>query len=357
MPSSIGTKILAWYADNARSLPWRGRSSPYEIWISEIMLQQTQVDTVIPYYLRWMERFPDLTSLANASEQEVLRYWEGLGYYARARNLWRAAQKVQQDYQGKLPQDLASLRKLPGIGDYTAAAIASIAFGQDVVTLDGNIRRVLARLTASRIPLRIPQSDRELLQYARTHLPMGRAGEFNQALMDLGATICTPRRPRCELCPLSADCCAFQLGLQEEIPVTKTKNTLPHYVVTAAVIARGDKFLITQRPHRGLLGGMWEFPGGKCQDGESLQACLKREICEELNLEIEVRETFGVYRHAYTHYRVTLHAFFCSVPNGRQPQPMEGQAIRWVELQELSQYPMGKIDRQIARQLLGERTS
>lgn len=356
MLSPLATQVLAWYAENARPLPWRGRSSPYAVWISEVMLQQTRVETVVPYYLRWMERFPDVVTLANATEEEVLRYWEGLGYYARARNLWRAAQKLQQEYQGQLPQDRAALRQLPGIGDYTAAAIASIAFGRDEATLDGNIRRVLARLIASQTPLRTPQSDRELLQFARTHLPSGQAGEFNQAMMDLGATICAPRQPRCEICPLSAHCQAFQLGLQNEIPLTKPKKVLPHYVVTAAVIIQNGQFLLAQRPQRGLLGGMWEFPGGKCLENESLEACLKREIREELNLGIEVEQAFGVYRHAYTHYRVTLHAFLCSIPNGNQPSSMEGQALRWVQRQELDHFPMGKIDRQIARQILDEGT-
>lgn len=354
MDSPIALAILDWYAKNARSLPWRGRSSPYAVWVSEIMLQQTRVETVIPYYERWMERFPDPLSLANASEEEVLRYWEGLGYYARARNLHRAARLLQQQYQGALPQDLKTLRRLPGIGDYTAAAIASMAFGQDEPTLDGNIRRVLARLTAHRMPLRTPQSDRELLQVARAHLPSGRAGAFNQALMDLGAMICTPRQPRCDLCPLAAHCQAFQSGLQSEIPVNTAKKLIPHYLVTAAVIAENGKFLITQRPRQGLLGGMWEFPGGKCQEGESLEACLKREIQEELALEIEVGQSLGVYRHAYTHYRLTLHAYRCTICGGNQPVPMQGQAFQWVERQQLPLFPMGKIDRQIARQLLQE---
>lgn len=354
MTPSLAAKILDWYAENARSLPWRGRSSPYAVWVSEVMLQQTRVETVIPYYRRWMERFPTVASLAAASEEEVLRFWEGLGYYARARNLWRAAQQIQQEHHGELPADVAALRKLPGIGAYTAAAIASIAFGQDEATLDGNIRRVLARLIASRTPLRTPQSDRELLQFAQAQLPPGKAGEYNQALMDLGATICIPRQPRCELCPLSADCQSFQQGIQNEIPLTKPKNFLPHYVVTAAVIAQNDQFLITQRPRQGLLGGLWEFPGGKCEAGESLESCLRREIREELALEIEVGESFGVYRHAYTHYRVTLYAFRCTLPNGHQPTPLEGQAFCWVSRQQLAQFPMGKIDRQIARQLLAE---
>ncbi|MCS7248653.1 MAG: A/G-specific adenine glycosylase [Anaerolineales bacterium] len=351
MASSLAATLLDWYAQNRRALPWRESPSPYAVWVAEVMLQQTRVETVLPYYRRWMERFPNIASLAEASQEEVLRYWEGLGYYARARNLWRAARVLQEQYHGELPQDRSSLRKLPGIGEYTAGAIASIAFGHDEVTLDGNIRRVLARLVASPLPLHTAQSDRELERFARAHLPPGKAGEYNQALMDLGAMICLPRWPRCELCPLKEGCLAYQQGLQHQIPPPRPRQLLPHYVVTAAVIAREGRFLIAQRKQR-LLRGLWEFPGGKCQDGESLEDCLKRELLEELNLPIEVGQPFGVYRHAYTHYRVTLHAFLCSIPNGKEPTPMEGQVFQWVEPGQLLCFPMGKIDRLIAQQLL-----
>jgi A/G-specific adenine glycosylase len=315
------------------------------------MLQQTQVETVIPYFERWMASFSTLASLATASQQEVLAAWEGLGYYSRARNLHRAAQRVMTEYGGQIPRDLPALRHLPGIGRYTAAAIASIAFGMDEPALDGNIRRVLARLYNVTEPARTPPGERHLWELAAAHLPPGRAGDYNQALMDLGATICTPRSPDCSRCPLGDLCQARALGVQQERPVTKPRPPVPHYTVTAAVIQRDGLVLIARRPDNGLLGGLWEFPGGKVQDGEDLPVCLWREIHEELGAEISVGEPLGVYRHAYTHFRVTLYAFRCTLVRG-EPVPIQASAVTWVSPFELADYPMGKIDRQIASRLL-----
>jgi A/G-specific adenine glycosylase len=312
------------------------------------MLQQTRVETVQPYFQRWMERFPTLHALASASQQDVLAAWEGLGYYSRARNLHRAAQIVRDEHGGELPRDVESLRKLPGIGRYTAGAIASIAFGMDEPALDGNIRRVLARIFDVAEPARSPVGERRLWELAAANLPPGRAGEYNQALMDLGATICTPRSPDCPHCPVAAWCQARALGIQEQRPVLDARPETPHYLVTAAVIRRGEQVLITQRPSAGLLGGLWEFPGGKIQPGEDLAACLRREIREELGVEIEVGGWLGIFRHGYTHFRVTLHAYSCLLTNGQQPQPLKADALRWVSPHELPNYPMGKIDRQIA---------
>jgi A/G-specific adenine glycosylase len=345
--STITRPLLNWYEQHARHLPWRDHPDAYAIWVSEIMLQQTRVETVIPYFERWMERFPTLTALASASQQEVLAAWEGLGYYSRARNLQRAAQEVVSRYGGKLPQSAQELRLLPGIGRYTAAAVASIAFGQDEPALDGNIRRVLARLFNVDIPLRSPQGERVLWELAEAHLPPGQAGAYNQALMDLGATICTPRTPQCEFCPLSEFCQAFALGIQEERPVVAPKTRVPHFTVTAAVIERDGAVLIARRPAKGLLGGMWEFPGGKVEPGEDLPACLRRELQEELGIDAAVGEQVGVYRHAYTHLRVTVHAFRCRLERG-EPRPIQVSAVRWVSPGELGDYPMGKVDRQIA---------
>jgi A/G-specific adenine glycosylase len=315
------------------------------------MLQQTRVETVIPYFQRWMQRFPDVKALAQASLQEVLSAWEGLGYYSRARNLHRAAHMIVDQYGGRLPEEAQALRSLPGIGRYTAGAIASIAFGKDAPALDGNIRRVLARLDNMDEPARSPAGERHLWELAARLLPTGRAGDFNQALMDLGASLCTPQSPDCQRCPLSKDCAAYQLGRQEQLPVIARKAAIPHYTVTAAVIQRDGHVLITQRPSNGLLGGLWEFPGGKLQPGEDLAACLQREIKEELEVEIRVGEAFGEYRHAYTHFRVTLHAFLCQLCGESPPKAVQVQDLRWVKADDLANYPMGKIDRQIALRL------
>jgi A/G-specific adenine glycosylase len=314
------------------------------------MLQQTRVETVIPYYARWMARFPSIPALAAASQQDVLAAWEGLGYYSRARNLHQAANIVLQEYCGELPADLRLLRRLPGVGRYTAAAIASIAFGLDEPTLDGNIRRVLARIFNLTDDARSPQGEHQLWALAAAHLPPGRAGDYNQALMDLGASICTPRTPNCAACPLAEYCQANQLGVQEERPVLAKKPAIPHYQVTAAILTRDDCVLIARRPPNGLLGGMWEFPGGKQQDGEDLPACLRREIMEELGVHITVGEPFGIYKHAFTHFRITLHAFCCTLLTG-EPRPIQAAELTWVDRSGLQDYPMGKVDRQIARAL------
>lgn len=348
--TKINATLLPWYARHGRKLPWRGETDAYKIWVSEIMLQQTRVETVIPYYTRWLERFPTLTALASARQQEVLHIWEGLGYYSRGRNLHRAAREVLAKHGGNLPASVEELRRLPGIGDYTAAAIASIAFGRDAAALDGNIRRVLARLFDLQSELKSPEFGRQVRELANALLPPGRAGDHNQALMDLGATLCTPRAPACDCCPLMDFCLARQRGVQEQRPVRTKRPPVPKYTVTAAVIRRDGRLLLARRPQQGLLGGLWEFPGGKVEGRESLPTCLQRELREELGVEVTVGEELGVFRHAYTHYRVRLHAFACTLDRG-EPQPIQPSALAWVATQELDGYPMGKIDRQIARLL------
>jgi A/G-specific adenine glycosylase len=350
MTTPFASKLLDWYDQNARELPWRGHPDPYGVWVSEIMLQQTRVETVIPYFRRWMLHFPRVSALASASQQEVLNMWEGLGYYSRARNLHRASQIIITEYNGQIPDDPKILTRLPGIGRYTAAAIASIAFGKDEPALDGNIRRVLSRVFNITEPARSTSGERLLWSLAEKHMPIGRVGDFNQAMMDLGATICTPKNPDCSICPVAPICQAKALDIQEARPVPKPRLKIPHHTVTAAVIQQGEKILIVQRPQNGLLGGMWEFPGGKLETGEELHDCLRREIIEELGIGIQVGAPYGVYKHAYTHFRVTLHAFLCRL-NGKQPELKEHSDLRWVAPAELDDFPMGKIDRQIANKL------
>ena len=351
MVTPFGELLFDWYQSHARCLPWRNNPDPYSIWVSEVMLQQTRVDTVIPYYERWMKRFPTLASLACASQQDVLSEWEGLGYYSRARNLHLAAQIVINELGGDIPQEVDQLRRLPGIGRYTGGAIASIAFEKDEPVLDGNIRRVLARIFDVREPARSAAGEKRLWQLAETNLIPGQAGKFNQALMELGALICTPRQPHCDECPLNTACKAFSLGVQGERPVILSKPPLPHHIVTAAIIQKDQRVLIARRPTEGLLGGMWEFPGGKVEYGEDLETGLKREICEELGSEIKVGLPFGVYQHAYTHFRVTLHAFLCEV-SGIQPRKLFHTQLAWIDTTSLQDYPMGKVDRQISNALI-----
>ncbi len=353
MPDGIAERLTTWYARHARSLPWRERSDAYAVWISEIMLQQTRVETVIPYFQRWMEHFPTVQALAAASEQDVLKLWEGLGYYSRARNLHQTARVVVSDYNGQFPSETDQLRKLPGIGRYTAGAIASIAFGRDEPVLDGNVRRVLARIFDISLPARSKVAEALFWELAEQLIPSGQASEFNQAVMDLGATICTPRSPNCPVCPVNDLCEANRLGIQDQRPVLEKRAPTPHLVVTAGVLRRGETIFLARRPSKGLLGGMWEYPGGKCEPGETLPECLKRELMEELGIQVQVGEPFGVYEHAYTHFSVTLHAFQCQIEQG-EPQPLHASEIRWVKPEELPDLPMGKIDRQISRRILAE---
>ncbi len=350
MKEEFAQLLLTWYKDNARSLPWRGLSDPYAIWVSEIMLCQTRVETVIPYFQNWIQRFPDINSLAEAEEDAVLKQWEGLGYYSRARSLLKTARIVVDRYYGKLPDDVVLLQHLPGIGPYAAAAIASIAFGKDEAVLDGNVKRVLARVFNYTVAVNTSAAENELRKIAQALLPHGQAGDFNQAMMDLGATICTPRSPKCVICPVRPICSAAVLNLQARLPVKERKSPIPSLEVTAAILRNGGQVLIAKRPASGLLGGLWEFPGGKVEDGENHVQALTREIEEELGSQIIVNELFGVYKHTYTHFRVTLFAYQSTL-NGAKPQPIQASEIRWVNLEELDQFPMGKIDRMISRDL------
>ena len=314
------------------------------------MLQQTRVEAVIPYYRRWMRRFPRMNDLAAASTDQVLRVWEGLGYYRRALNLHRAAQDLAAQGKRTLPDDVRELEALPGIGRYTAAAIVALAFGHDAVAIDGNLQRVLARLIDLRVDPRTPAGDRRIRACAESLLPRGRAAAFNQALMDLGAMVCQPRGPNCTACPIRSACLAFARGTQDRRPVHKARAAVPHWSVGAAVLQRRGKVLIARRPEGRLLGGLWEFPGGRCERGESLADCVQRELKEELGIAVNAGAHLGVFRHAYTHYRVTVYAYACELRRGR-PRAREHSAICWVRPEDLGEYPMGKVDRAIARAL------
>jgi len=344
MSSRIASQLLGWYSQHARTLPWRGHPEPYAVWVSEIMLQQTRVETVIPYFKKWMEQFPTVKDLVGASEQEVLNAWEGLGYYSRARNLHKAAKIIVDEYEGKLPRDLVSLRKLPGIGRYTVGAIASIAFNMDEPTLDGNLRRVYARLFDVSEPADSTEGEKILWGLAEDHLPKGQAGDYNQALMDLGATICLPKNPRCLICPLMGICEARINGTQTQRPVFKPKKGIPDYVHTAGVIIKDRKVVLSKRPSKGLLGGMWEFPNGRINGNpaEELETALETGY----SLKVQRGEALGTVKHAYTHFRVTVYAYHCELVS-----ITEKETLKWIGLEELNDYPMGKIDRQIARML------
>lgn len=337
---ALRSRLLTWYRAQGRDLPWRRTRDPYAIWISEIMLQQTQVKTVLPYYSRWLQRFPTVEALAAADQQQVLKAWEGLGYYARARNLHRAAQAIVAQHGGHFPQDFEAAVALPGIGRTTAGGILSAAYGQPVAILDGNVKRILARLVGLDRP---PNRALALLwQLSETLLPAATARDFNQALMDLGATLCTRHRPACLLCPWQPQCRAYAHNLQSELPMTESRGPLPHKQIGVAVVwNQAGQVLIDRRLQSGLLGGLWEFPGGKIEPGESVEDCIRRELQEELAIEVDVGDLLMTLDHAYTHFKVTLNVFHCRHVGG-EPQPIECEEVRWVALADLDQFPFPK---------------
>jgi len=308
------------------------------------MLQQTRVEAVIPYFEKWMRLFPNIRALAKASEQDVLNAWEGLGYYSRARNLHKTAKIVLKEHGGKLPKDLDTLIKLPGIGRYTVGAIASIAFGMDEPALDGNLKRVYARLFDISNSIDSSVGEKQLWQIARENLPKGKAGDFNQALMDLGATICIPRNPRCDICPVRDFCLSQKNGTQELLPVRKPKKDVPQYVHAAGVIIKRRRVLLARRPSDGLLGGMWEFPNGRV-NGDPARELVKA-LRSGYRLKVRRKEALGIVRHAYTHFKVAVHAFHCDLSS-----MFNSDDLKWVLIRDLEKYPMGKVDRQIAQKV------
>ena len=352
MSAPFNRDLLSWYQHNKADLPWRRDREPYRVWLAEIMLQQTQVETVIPYFERFVAAFPTIEALADAPLDAVLKLWEGLGYYSRARNLHRAASIVVESPGGRLPADVADLMRLPGIGRYTAGAISSIAFGHPAPVLDGNVMRLFARLLDLPDEISERATQERLWRQAEAWLPANQAGDYNQALMELGQRICRPKQPLCGSCPIQSHCAAHATGTVDQRPIKKKRPPIPHFDVAAGLIRDGaGKLLIARRPLEGLLGGLWEFPGGKQEPGETLPACLARELREELAIEVEVGALFAVVEHAFTHFKITLHAFdcryICAIPPHTEPQCLGAMDWAWIDEAELARYSFGKADRQV----------
>jgi A/G-specific adenine glycosylase len=327
-------RLLNWYGRVGRDLPWRNTRDPYRIWLSEIMLQQTGVATVIPYYRRFLDRFPTVAALAMADIDEVISLWAGLGYYSRARNLHAAAGVIVERHGGDFPRDLDELMALPGVGRSTAGAILSIAFDRKAPILDGNVRRILIRLYAINEPPRSPAAERLLWQRAEELTPEDRPHDYAQAIMDLGATVCTPRRPECPACPLGEICRARALGLVEQLPLRQGKKKIPLVRQVALLLEMKGRFLVGRRPLNGMLGGLWEFPSCDIGTGSSPQESAER-LLQDLGMKANLVPV-GSIRHAYSHFRVEVELFRGRIENRQVAEQTENEWLTVMDLADLA---------------------
>lgn len=337
--AAIRRRLQAWYAKHQRPLPWRATADPYAIWVSEVMLQQTQVAAAGPYYRRFLSAFPDIPALAGADIQAVLKHWEGLGYYARARNLHRAAQILVKTNRGRVPDSFDAFIQLPGVGDYIASAVMSIAFGHAHAVVDGNVKRVLARLFTLDEPANSSRAHAVYKPIAERMLDRERPAAFNQALMELGALICRPRNPRCPQCPLSGLCRACRGDNVDTYPRKEKRKKIPEFRQVAGVIVKKGKVLIVRRPPEGLLGGLWEFPTGERHTGETAEEAMVRVARTVVGLHVSPKRLIARVRHAYSHFRVVVDVLGCRFTSGRVRRrgPV---AHRWTTLKALERYPM-----------------
>lgn len=332
--SQFQTDLLTWYERNKRDLPWRNNQDPYKIWVSEIMLQQTQVDTVIPYFERFMQKFPTVDALANASEQSVLKEWEGLGYYSRARNLQEAAREVVASYNSIVPNHPKDLGSLKGIGPYTRGAILSIAYNQPEPAVDGNVLRVLSRLLNISDDISENRVKKQFEQYARELISEDDPASFNQALMELGALICTPKEPMCMLCPVQEHCQAFQASTQEELPVkkkAKKQKRIPYSVLLIHVPE--NRIIIEKRPNTGLLANLWQFP--MVPIGEIGINHIENWFYNEYGLELDMHDKKGSLKHVFSHIIWELDIYEASVQNITS----DDERLAVVDVNDLKQYP------------------
>lgn len=338
---SFRRRLIDWYTHHQRRLPWRETSDPYAIWVSEVMLQQTQVATALPYYLRFMDRFPTITHLAGADIQDVLKLWEGLGYYSRARNLHRAAGVVVARFGSQVPDDPAAFQSLPGVGDYIAAAVLSIAFGRALPVVDGNVKRVLSRLLEMDMPVNRSGAHKIFREPAMTFISPKQPADFNQAIMELGALVCRPKNPDCGNCPLANLCRANRHGTTAQYPKRDASRKVPHRHLAIGVILKKGKMLVVQRQMEGLLGGLWEFPAVPTEGGKGAIADFEAMILAETGLEVAVDRQLTRIRHAYTHFKLTGEVYLCRYASGRV-RLNSARSHRWVTLRSLARLPLHK---------------
>ena len=365
---NLQKSLLSWFNCNGRHwIPWKLKPngdiphsgenlSVYGIWIAEVMLQQTKLKVALPYWKRWMKSFPSLIALANATEQEVLLHWQGLGYYSRARRLYSSAKILVKVIEPKYSLDTScwshnvdNWMKLPGIGRSTAGSIISSAFNLPTALLDGNLKRIFSRLLASKIP---PINDESRLwKFSEYLLDKKSPRIFNQALMDLGANICTPNNPNCVICPINEHCIAYSFCDPNNFPVKVLKKPIPELVIgIGVVINSSDEILIAQRLQNQSMGGMWEFPGGKQEKNELIERTIAREIKEEIGIDVHIGDKLIAFDHAYTHKKFHFIVHICKIISG-EPRPIQSQQLKWVELVDLIQYPFPAANSRIIAKL------
>ena len=330
----IQNKLLKWFDVNKRNLPWRHGRNPYRVWVAEIMLQQTQVKTVIPYFRKWMKKYPTLKSLRNAEYDKVLKMWEGLGYYSRCKNIYNTSQLIKSSF----PNNYEDLRKLPGIGDYTAKAILSIAFNKSYVAIDTNLERIGYRILGLKSKTNLNQ--KRVIKFLENNQNINRPGDYNEALMDLGSSVCTSNLTLCSKCPLKKDCRAYSSSNPIQYPLPKVSKKIPIYNIAVSVIEYQNKILISRRENSKFLSGLWEFPGGKIESNENAHEAVIREVKEETNLKISNPIYIGNIKHKYSHFGVDI-SLFISKPKSIINLNIN-QEFKWINLKDIYNYPLPK---------------
>ena len=344
--NKVTSSLLSWYSKEKRILPFRDIDNPYKIWLSEVMLQQTQVETVIPYFERWIKKYPTLESVANEEQESLLKMWEGLGYYSRCRNFHKATQVVVEKHCGIIPDNWDGFHALPGVGDYTASAVLSIAFQQPYPVIDGNVKRVFARILG--LKKLTTRNMSRMKNHLNNIISKENPRDFNQSVMELGARVCKPSNPNCGQCPISFKCKAFGYGDPEAYPTFIKKKTPPNYTIVAGIVWRGEKFYIQKRGEKKMLAGLWEFPCGKAEKGESLEDSLQREIKEECGAKPKIIKKIGTIKHAYTHFSITFHGYHCE-ENGT---PFQGQEnSKWIKQSQIDEFPFPKANHKLFKLL------
>jgi A/G-specific adenine glycosylase len=342
--------LIKWFDHNKRPMPWRDNPEPYYVWVSEMMLQQTQVATALPYFNRFIDLFPTVYKLAESSQEQVLKAWEGLGYYSRARNLHKAAQLVCEKHSGKLPSNYKELQSIPGIGPYCAAAIASIAFGEAIPSVDGNFLRVLCRFWGIEDDISKASTRNQIFDRCLPFIQKSNPSSFNQGIMELGATLCSPKNPACPTCPLSSECNALKTNKTELLPVKTKKQKVPTIPIAVGIIKKENKVLIAKRKQNGMLAGLWEFPGGKQENAESLQQTVIREVLEEAGVVVTVDKKLIMVKHTFSHFKIELTAFLTTLKSG-QAKALSSDEVKWVTLSDLDSYPFPTANKKIINAL------